>query len=103
MATITEGSSADFAVTFKDADGLEVAPTAVRFRIDCMTTGVQIADWASLTPASTVTVPLLPTQNVMQSESNARETRRVTVEASYALADKIVGSEEFTLTNSMGL
>jgi hypothetical protein len=103
MATITEGSSADFTVAFLDADGLAAVPTAVRYRIDCMTTGAQVKDWTSLSPASSVTVPLTPTENVMQSESNARETRRVTVEASYAVADKIVDFEEFTLSNSMGL
>jgi hypothetical protein len=103
MSTVNEGSSADFVVSFRDADGDLAVPTAVRYRIDCMTTGAQIKDWTSLSAASSVTVPMTPTENVMQSESNSRETRRVTIEASYAAADKIVDFEEFTLANSMGL
>jgi len=103
MSTINEGSSATMVVAFLDADGVAAVPTSVRYRVDCLTTGAEVTAWTSITAASSVSVPLLPTENVMQSESNASETRRVTVEASYSATDKIVGYDEFTLANSMGL
>jgi hypothetical protein len=100
---VNEGSSASFTVAFLDADGVATVPNAVRYRIDCMTTGAEIAAWASLTPGTTVSVPLTAALNVMQSEANTRETRRVTVEASYSSDGKLVDFEDFTLANSMGV
>jgi len=100
---VNEGSSAAFTVAFLDEDGVATTPTAVRYRIDCLTTGAEIAAWASLTPGTTVSVPLTAALNLMQAETNERETRRVTVEASYSSDGKLVDYEDFTLANSKGL
>jgi hypothetical protein len=100
---VTEGSSAAFTVAFLDEAGVATLPTAVRYRIDCLTTGAEILTWTSLSAATSVSVPLTAALNLMQAETNARETRRVTVEASYASSGKLVDSEDFVLENSLGL
>ena len=54
--TVTEGSSAAFTVAFLDESGVATLPTAVRYRIDCMTTGAEILTWTSLSAATSVSV-----------------------------------------------
>ena len=100
---VNEGSSASFTVAFLDEDGASTTPTAVRYRIDCVTTGAEIVTWTSLTPGATVSVPLTAAAHVMQAETNTRESRRVTVEASYSSDGKLVDYEDYTLQNSLGL
>jgi len=101
--TVTEGSSASYTVAFFDAAGVAATPQSIRYRIDCATTGAEITAWTAISAASSITLPLTPTENQMQAESNTRETRRVTVEITHGASDKLVDSQDYTLTNSMGL
>jgi hypothetical protein len=102
--TVKEGCSAWLQVTLKDKTGALAIPTATRYRIDCMTTGAIIKDWTVGPASSAFELALSATDNVMQSENNAQEQRRVTVEASYgSAADKATDEFDFTLVNLSGV
>lgn len=97
--TVNEGSGAFLTVTFKDKAGAQAAPTSARYRIDCVTTGEEVADWTAMTAAAQVELAITSAQNAMRSEANANELRRVTVEGTYGAGDKVTGEYEYNVAN----
>lgn len=100
---VNEGSTAPLVVAFLDSAGAAAVPTAVRYRVDDLTNDAEIVAWTSVTPGSSVTISIAPAVNAMGAETNKKETRRVTIEASYGAADAIVDFEDYTLVNMRGL
>ena len=101
---INEGCSAWLQVDLKDKAGALSTPTAVRYRIDCRTTGAIIKDWTAAAAQSSQEIALSATDHVLQSPRNIQEVRRVTVEATYADAsDKVTAKFDYALVNMMGL
>jgi hypothetical protein len=76
--TLDEGDAKTYRVQFTDAAGQAVAPSAVRYRIDCLTDGQVVRDETALTPAATVDIVLDANDNRMVT-ARARETHRLTV------------------------
>lgn len=98
--TVKEGCSAWLQVSLKDKTGALAAPSAVRYRVDCLTTGTLVLDWTVGPAESAFELLIAATLNVMQDEKNAQEQRRVTVEATYgSSADKATDQFDFTLVN----
>lgn len=81
----------------------EVTPTNVKYRLDCLTTGVQIADWTSVTPGETVTITITPTQNAIQYFCNRNERKQLMLAADYGLATQFIESINWEITNLQGL
>lgn len=76
---INEKSAFVLAFEIRDEnDALEV-PTTLDYQIDCLTTGAAIRASASITPASSGDIDILPADTTLQSQDNATELRVVTV------------------------
>ena len=96
---INEGSTSYLTVTFYDKDGGYEAPTTVTYKIWCITNDKEVRAVTSLTPASSIEITLTPTDNSIISQSNALETRLVTIEASYGVDDEINDEYEYDVKN----
>lgn len=98
-----ERSQVPVTVRFRDrALADEVTPTNVRYRLDCLTTGVVLLDWTTATPGETSAITITPTQNAIQNNFNTHERKQLTVAADYNLTTQFVESIEYEITNLQG-
>lgn len=98
-----EKSKVPVTVRFRDrALADEVTPTNVKYRLDCLTTGVAVLDWTTATPGETAAITVTPTQNAIQNGCNAYERKQLTVAADYGLSTQFVESIEYVITNLQG-
>ena len=79
MKSVNEGGTLYFTVKFYNVSDELFAPTAVQYRIDCLTTGSEARDWTSVTPATSVTLAVTGDDNQIFNELNAREVRQMVV------------------------
>lgn len=77
-------------------------PTTIHYRIDCLTTGREVADWTSVSAASSFTLSVTGTHNAILNDSNSRETKQVTVMADRELATQYRDTVEYTVENLYG-
>jgi len=104
LETVNEGTTCYITATFKDKNAANAAPGSARFRVDCKTTGAVVAEWTAIaSPTAIQEIEIDATLNVMQSESNVNELRRVTVEGTYGADDKITDKYEYQLVNMDGI
>ena len=75
---VKEGSSFTATAYFRSA-GAASAPTAAKYRVDCLTTGKTLTDWTTLTPAVSNSITLTATHNAIQDQSNMFEKKQLTV------------------------
>lgn len=99
LEVVNEGSSAYLTATFKDKDGQQVAPSAVTYRIDCLTSGTEIKGDTAITPAPSVEIHLTATDNAIQGQENEKELRLVTVKATYGTDDAVNASYPYYVRN----
>lgn len=77
-------------------------PTSLKYRIDCLTTGKQIADWTTLTAASSASISVTGTHNAIQDDANDSEVRQLTVMADDGLSTQHRGSVRWRVENLYG-
>jgi hypothetical protein len=61
-------------------------PTTIHYRIDCLTSGKEIADWTSVSAASSASISITGAHNAIQSDANDYEIKQLTVVADKDLA-----------------
>lgn len=61
-------------------------PTTIHYRIDCLTTGKELADWTSVSAAGNVSISITGTHNAIQSDGNRYERKQLTVMADQDLS-----------------
>lgn len=83
---INERSSMVVTARFRDrASNADVTPTNVYYSLfNC--DGYEITGWTSLTPGTTVSVTLSPTQNEIRNGTRALEAKYITFAADYGLS-----------------
>lgn len=102
--TWREQSAVPVTVRFRDrALADEVTPTNVKYRVDCLTTGVPLLDWTSVSPGETVSITITPTQNAIQNDRNTHERKQLMVAADYGLSTQFVEAIDYEVTNMRGL
>lgn len=83
---INERSSMVVVARFRDrASNADVTPTNIYYRLDDGGIG-EITGWTSLTPGTTASVTLSPTQNQIYNCKRATEPRFITFAADYGLS-----------------
>lgn len=87
----------DFEVYNKDEE--LTAPTTLAYQIDCATTGAAIRASTALTPASTGTITLTPTDTALQSQNNATELRVLTLTANAGLDSQHIEIFQYEVLN----
>jgi len=98
MDTVNEGTTAYLEVAFLDKAGAAALPTGVTYRIDCLSTGTAVKASTSVTPATSVEITLSALDNAIIGNAPA-ERRRVTVEATYGVADAVRSQYDYLVRN----
>ncbi|MFO0949340.1 MAG: hypothetical protein U1D30_26080 [Planctomycetota bacterium] len=100
LAYIHENTTAYLTVSFQDKTGTPAVPTAILYRLDCISNGREIADWTTITsPSSTIELTLSPLQNCIYNTSRRRELRSLQVIATYGPGDQIHAEFRFEVIN----
>ena len=87
------------ATSYYRSSGAASAPTTAAYRIDDLTTGTVIADWTSLTPAVSISIPITSNNNRIIDRSNANEKRLLTVAADKDTTTETRDSIEYIVNN----
>ena len=104
MNSVNEKSTAYVEATFKDKDGVNAAPTAARYRIDCVTTGTAVKGWTAISsPGEVEEITIKPDDVAIITDGNAEEIKRVTVEATYGTDDSVYEQYDLTVKNLSGV
>src|SRR5690242_9231690 len=83
---VKEGSSFSVTANFRTrSTGTATTPTTIHYRLDCLTTCTEIADWTSVTPASSATIAVTGEDNEIQNNGNGYERKQLTVVADQGL------------------
>ena len=96
-----EGSSFSATAYFRVAD-VATAPTTARYRIDDLKARVALQDWTSLTAAASISIPITATDNAIRDQSNAFETKQLTVESDFGTATATRDSVRWKVRNIIG-
>lgn len=80
-----------------------VTPTTVHYRVDDLTTGLQLQDWTSVSTASNVSIAITATFNAIQDDSSHRERKQLTVKADDGLDTQHIETIEWQIVNLLGL
>lgn len=98
---VNEGSSFVATAYFRE-DGDESVPTNVYYRIDNLTTGAVVADWASVSASANVSINVTATHNAIQAQCNRAEKLQLTVDADHDLATQVRESVVYEVENVRG-
>lgn len=99
MKLINEGSTGYLTVSFKDKAGVAAAPSTLTYSLHCLTTGIVLRNNVSLTPGTSVEITLSTVDNAIQTASNRRETKRVTIKAGYGASDAVNAQYDYEVAN----
>lgn len=75
-------------------------PTTVKYRVDCLTTGVAMVNWTTVSPASSVSISIPVAAQAVNQEVNWREKRQVTVKANDGLSTQYLGTFTYYVENN---
>lgn len=78
-------------------------PTTIHYRIDDLTTGIEITDWTSVSAASLITIAITPTMNTIQDNDSRIERRQLLVKADSGLSTQAIGQKEWKIVNYYGI
>jgi len=97
MERLNEESHAYLAVNFTDHNGDAIVPSWLRYRLDCLTSGVVLIAWEEVLLGldSTMTFLLTSTHNAIQNQANDYELKLFTIEAYYGGEEDRGVREEF--------
>lgn len=102
MFSVNEKSTAVLTVSFKDENGIAVAPSSGTYTITDVDSGTVITASTPFTPSGTThDLTITPTENRILTTSNLFEKRKVTVTFTY-LVTKQGTAEYIYLVNNLG-
>jgi hypothetical protein len=94
MDLVREKSARKLTIEFRNDTNTLATPTAVTYRIDCLTTGQQVRAWTAVAPAAEVQIPLTSSDNAIFGHRD-RELRLVTVIAAYGPSEEDQATSEY--------
>ena len=98
----SEGASMVATAYFREGEASEV-PTTASYRIDCITTGKELQDWTTLTPAASIAIAVTATHNALQNQSNKIEKKQITVARNPDLATQVRRTKTWKVVNNRTL
>ncbi len=97
---INERNQLPVTITLKLNDVL-TAPSTLRWKLDCITSGTSdVVAWTTLGAASTVSLTIPASANVIVSNVNLLETKRITVQANYDTTQEISTFLDYDVLNN---
>jgi hypothetical protein len=98
VTSTQEGSSFNAIAYFRLA-GTASASTTAKYRVDCLTTGKELTDWTTLTPAVSISIALTATHNAIQRQTNTWERKQLIVASDPDAADQTRDKVTWKVTN----
>lgn len=96
---INERSRLVVTARFRDrTTDADVTPTNVKYRLDNITSGAQIADWTTATASTSVAITLTSAQNECTVRSE-QQRNLLTVAADYGLSTEFSESLQYEIRN----
>lgn len=100
---IMEGTAFTATAYFRDrASAAADAPTTIKYRVDCLATGAEIADWTTVTPGETASIAITATHNAIQDDTNDFEWKQLTVASDFELATQCRKTVRWRVENLYG-
>ena len=100
---VKEGSSFTATAYFRTrSTGVATTPTSIKYRLDCLTTSTELADWTTVSAASSATIAITATHNAIQSAGNDFEMKQLVVATDYGLSTQYVESVQWQVQNLFG-
>ena len=100
MGEVNEASTAYFTVSFYDKYGELADPSAISYRIDCLTNGQEVLDDTVVgSPSSTIEITISPTDSAIINPANEVEEREVSIIASGGGIVQVQDKVQFTVRN----
>lgn len=101
---LPEGSQAQFTANFyDDTDSWTLtAPTTAKYRVDNPQTGETLTDWTSLTPATSISIALNGSTQLLRNQGKCEEPRRLTVRGNDGLTTQTQITRDWWVTNAFG-
>ncbi len=101
---VNEKSNFTATVNFRDrATKAASTPTTIQYRIDDLTTRIEITDWTTVSAASSITIAITPTENAIQDNSSRLERRQLLVKADDGLSTQAIGQKQWQIVNYFGI
>lgn len=85
------------------ASAADVTPTTVAYRVDDLSIGLQLVDWTTVTPASSVDITITSTANKIQNDFRQYEAKQITVKTNSGLTDQFIESFTWDVKNLTGI
>jgi len=96
---MNEGDDGWLTVVFADRDGDPEIPSAVSYRVDCLTTGTDVRAATAVSPAASVEIEITSTDTAIQDAGNDVERKLLTATASYGDGKQKRGAFVFVVRN----
>lgn len=88
--SVQEGSAFTATARFRDrATAAASTPTNIKYRVDCLTTGVALQALTTVSAASSASISVTATHNAIQDQSNRYETKQLTVVGDEGLSTQV--------------
>ena len=103
MRSVNERGTMYVVVKFYDLNDALFTPASASYRIDCLTSGVEIRGWTEITPAESVTIPLTGDDNRIINGRNSRETRQLVVRFADSTGNTQKDQAQYRVDNLRGV
>lgn len=77
-------------------------PTSLQYRIDCLSTGTELADWTTVAAASSASIAITGTHNAIQNDNNDYEIKQLTIMTDEGLATQCRARKTWRIENLYG-
>ncbi len=98
---VNEKTSFSATSYYRNGDAAGSSTTA-EYRVDCLTSGQELTDWTSLTPAASIAIAITPTENRIVDTWNLSERKQLTVSADRGLSTEGRESVTWKVKNILG-
>jgi hypothetical protein len=95
------GSACYINAAFFDQTGAPMVPTALRYRLDDVTSTAVILNWTGIVPSATPQVIVKAAQNAIISSSSEFEAHQVTFQFQDAAGNVFVSSAQFLVIQNL--
>ena len=84
------------------ATGAALAPTTIKYRVDCLSTRTLLKDWTSVSAAASVELTMTSAINAIQEDAKDWERKQLTVKADDGLSTQTMGVKRWIVSNVFG-
>ncbi len=101
---VEEDSAFDLVAYFRTRDTkTALAPTTIRYKVDCLTTRTALKAWTTVSAAASVTITMTAVFNAIQDAVNPWERKQITIQADFGLSTQLTKTRNWKVFNVWGI